>query len=200
MQTYLYFVRHAVAPFSVELERGAGGSHLSEQGKSDARRAAELLMNEGIDVIVSSSYFRAVETVAPLAELLRKEIVRYDELVERPIASLNYAVPEEQLLAAIEKSFADIDFCLPEGETTREAQERALPVILRLLSDYKGRKIAIGTHGNIMTIIMNYFDSRYGFAFWQQTSKPDIYRLEFEGTELRRVERLWPDGRSILRE
>jgi 2,3-bisphosphoglycerate-dependent phosphoglycerate mutase len=64
---------------------------------------------------------------------------------------------------------------MPEGETTRQAQERAIPIILKLLSDYEGKKIVIGTHGNIMTIILKYFDTNYGFEFWKQTSKPDIY-------------------------
>ena len=54
-----------------------------------------------------------------------------------------------------------------------------------------GQKIAIGTHGNIMTIILNYFDKNYGYDFWLQTSKPDIYKLEFDGIELLRVNRLW---------
>lgn len=190
MKTYIYFIRHGIAPFSIEHER-SGGTSLSEQGKLDAMRVAELLSNEDIDVIVSSSYFRALETVSPLAEQLKKEIIPYIELIERPIASLNYAVSEEELLIGIEQSFVDIDFCLPEGETTRQAQERAIPLIKKLLSDFKGKKIAIGTHGNIMTIILNYFNSNYGFEFWKQTTKPDIYRLEFEEQELNLVERLW---------
>lgn len=81
---------------------------------------------------------------------------------------------EEEILKAIEQSFVDIDYSLPEGETTRQAQARAIPKILQLLSDYKGKKIAIGTHGNIMTIILNYFDKSYGYDFLVQTSKPDI--------------------------
>ncbi|MCY9660682.1 histidine phosphatase family protein [Paenibacillus chondroitinus] len=190
MTTYIYFVRHGIAPFSHELER-AGGASLSEQGKADAIRVAELLGNENIDVLVSSSYHRAKETITPLAELLKQEIIQYDELIERPIASLNYPIPEEQFLLGIEKSFTDLDFCMPEGETTRQAQERAIPVILKLLSDYAGKKIVIGTHGNIMTIILKYFDSSYGFEFWKQTSKPDIYKLEFKDKELGSVERLW---------
>jgi broad specificity phosphatase PhoE len=42
MTTNIYFVRHGIAPFSLELER-AGGASLSEQGKADAKRVAELL-------------------------------------------------------------------------------------------------------------------------------------------------------------
>ncbi|MEC0267047.1 histidine phosphatase family protein [Paenibacillus anseongense] len=194
MATHIYFVRHGIAPFSLELER-AGGASLSEQGKADAKRVAELLDNEKIDVIISSSYHRAKETVTPLAELLKKEIIQYDELIERPIASLTYPIPDEQLLLGIETSFTDIDFCMPEGETTRQAQERAIPIIMKLLSDYQGKKIVIGTHGNIMTIILKYFDSNYGFEFWKQTSKPDIYKLEFNEKELRSVARLWTSNK-----
>jgi 2,3-bisphosphoglycerate-dependent phosphoglycerate mutase len=197
MTTYIYFVRHGIAPFSLELE-STGGASLSEKGKSDAKRVAELLRNENIDVIVSSSYNRAKETVTPLAELLQKEIIQYEELIERPIASLNYPVSEEQLLIGIEKSFIDIDFCMPEGETTRQAQERAIPIILKLLSDFEGKKIVIGTHGNIMTIILNYFESNYGFEFWKQTSKPDVYKLEFEEKKLKDVERLWTSSKPSL--
>jgi len=191
MSTYIYFVRHGIAPFSVELELTAGGASLNEQGQADAVRVAELLKSEEIEVIVSSSHHRAKETVAPLAEVLQKEIILYDDLMERPIATLKHPVPDEQLLMAIERSFSDIDFCMPEGETTRQAQERALPVIMKLLEDYTCKKIVIGTHGNIMTIILNYFDTAYGFEFWKQTSKPDIYKLEFVDKKLVSVARLW---------
>ncbi|WP_106765795.1 histidine phosphatase family protein [Paenibacillus faecalis] len=191
MKTYLYFVRHGIAPFSLELERSGSGASLNEQGRDDAQRVAELLLDEGIDVIVSSPYNRAKETVAPLAHLLQKDILLYNELIERPIGSLNEAVSDEELLVGIEQSFRDIDFCMPEGETTRQAQERTIPIMKKLLAEHKGKKIALGTHGNIMTIIMNYFDAKYGFEFWKGTSKPDIYKLEFVDTELTHVERLW---------
>lgn len=193
MKTYIYFVRHAISPFSLDNERNRG---LSEQGKQDSLRIAELLKDEGIDVIASSAYARAVDTVRPLADLLNKEIVLYEELVERLVASQKVEIGEEEILKAIEQSFVDIDYCLPEGETTRQAQARAIPKILQLLTDYRGKKIAIGTHGNIMTIILNYFDRSYGYDFLVQTSKPDIYKLEFRDTELLRVERLWKPGTS----
>ncbi|WP_409346696.1 histidine phosphatase family protein [Paenibacillus sp. MBLB4367] len=188
MKTYVYFVRHAVSPFALHDERARG---LSGEGAADAHHAAGLLASEGINVVVSSSYTRAVDTVRPLAELLQTEIVEFEELRERPIASLRYAISEDELTAAIGRSFEDIDFCMAEGETTREAQDRAIPVFKRLLEQYRGQKIAVGTHGNIMTIILQYFDGRYGFEFWKQTSKPDIYKLQFDGDVLENVERLW---------
>lgn len=188
MNTHIYFVRHAISPFTLNNERDRG---LSEQGKRDAILVAEILQNEGIDLIVSSTYARAVETVKPLADHLNKEIIQYEALVERPIGSLKNEIAEEDLLNGIEQSFLDVDYCMPEGETTRQAQDRAIPTIKKLLTDYKGKKIAIGTHGNIMTIILHYFDRRFGYDFWLQTSKPDIYKVEFDDFELVKVDRLW---------
>jgi 2,3-bisphosphoglycerate-dependent phosphoglycerate mutase len=88
---------------------------------------------------------------------------------------LNYKAPWDEILQAIEKSFIDLDFALEGGESTRQAQNRAIPIIEKLLEEHRGKNIVIGTHGNIMTIIMNYCDKKYGFEFWNSTSKPDIY-------------------------
>ena len=125
------------------------------------------------------------------AILLNLEIYQYEELAERAIASLRYEISEQDLLQGIERSFTDLDYCMSEGETTRQAQTRAIPVIHELLKENQGKKIVVGTHGNIMTIILNYFNSSFGYNFWLQTSKPDIYRLEFVETKLTHVERLW---------
>ncbi|WP_274361433.1 histidine phosphatase family protein [Paenibacillus thermotolerans] len=188
MNTYLYFVRHAESPFSLEEERSRG---LSAKGAADAVRAADLLQHEGIDVIVSSSYRRAIDTVKPLADRLGKTIELYEELRERAIASMRYEVAQEELTEGIRKSFEEPDFCLPEGETTRQAQERAIPVITKLLNEHAGKRIAIGTHGNIMTIILQYYSREYGFDFWNRASKPDIYKAEFHGERLITLERVW---------
>ena len=100
-------------------------------------------------------------------------------------------MPWKELLIAIDKSFIDIDYSLEGGESTRKAQQRAIPIIDKLLCEYKGKNIVIGTHGNIMTIIMNYYKKEYGFEFWNSTSMPDIYKMTFEFDRLKDIERLW---------
>ena len=49
----------------------------------------------------------------------------------------------------------------------------------------------VATHGNLLALILNGLDSAFGYDFWRQLSFPDVYRLEFEGTALTRVERIW---------
>ncbi|WP_010275929.1 histidine phosphatase family protein [Paenibacillus senegalensis] len=188
MKTQIYMIRHAESPFVFGEERSRG---LSDEGFQAAKKVADLLDSEEINCIVSSSYTRARQTVESLAERKGLSIIEYDELVERPIKGLDYKAPWEELLQAIEKSFSDHDFSLEGGESTKQAQQRAVPVILGLLKEYEGKSIAIGTHGNIMTIIMNYFDHTYGFDFWKNTSKPDIYRMTFQDGQLIKVDRLW---------
>jgi 2,3-bisphosphoglycerate-dependent phosphoglycerate mutase len=49
----------------------------------------------------------------------------------------------------------------------------------------------VSTHGNLLALIINGLDSTFGYDFWRQLSFPDVYRLEFEGTALLRVQRIW---------
>lgn len=188
MKTTTYIVRHAESPFIFEQEKTRG---LSEEGLVDSKKIADIFKDVEVDCIVSSSYRRAIQTVKYLAEQKGLSIIEFDELRERPIKGLDYKMPWEELLIAIEKSFMDIDYSLEGGESTRKAQQRAIPIIDKLLCEYKGKNIVIGTHGNIMTIIMNYYNKEYGFDFWNSTSMPDVYKMTFELDELIEIERLW---------
>lgn len=188
METTMYMVRHAESPFVFGMERSRG---ISEEGKFESKRVADILCDIPIDCIASSTYKRAIQTVKYLAENRKLTIQEFEELRERPIKGLNYKMPTEELVSAIKKSFDDIDYALDGGETTREAQLRSIPVIEKLLEDFRGKNIIIGTHGNIMTIIMNYYDNNYGFDFWENTSKPDIYKMFFRNKKLINIERVW---------
>ena len=188
MKTTIYMIRHAESPFIFGKEKTRG---LSEKGLADSIKIADIFKDVEVDCIVSSSYRRAIQTVKCLAEQKGLSIIEFEELRERPIKGLDYKMPWDELLIAIEKSFIDIDYSLEGGESTRKAQERAIPIIDKLLYEYKGKNIVIGTHGNIMTIIMNYYNKEYGFDFWNSTSMPDIYKMTFELNELIEIERLW---------
>lgn len=48
----------------------------------------------------------------------------------------------------------------------------------------------IGTHGNLMVLIMNYLDSKYDITFWKGLQMPDIYKLTFYGENLTSVIRI----------
>ena len=69
--------------------------------------------------------------------------------------------------------------------------EKSSESVKRNINGFSRTKIVIGTHGLVMTLMMNYFDKQYGFEFLMNTSKPDIYKMEFKEKQLMNVERLW---------
>ncbi|MDF9841146.1 MULTISPECIES: histidine phosphatase family protein [unclassified Paenibacillus] len=190
MHTSIYMVRHGESPTNEgnHNERTRG---LTEKGKRDALQVAETLKQEEIEVFVSSPYLRAILTIEDLAGASGQEVLLYEDLKERIFLNEDKRLPDEELIPLLELSFVDPDFALPGGESNADCQGRAIAVVKELLKNYKGRKIALGTHGAVMTLIMNHYDKKYDLDFLLNMSKPDVYRLDFNGEELVNVFRLW---------
>ncbi|WP_339276832.1 histidine phosphatase family protein [Paenibacillus sp. FSL W8-0426] len=188
MKTIVYMVRHAESPYTEGTERTRG---LTLEGKVKAAQITEILKDEGIQSMISSPYARAILTLEGLAAELELDIQVMEDLRERHFS--DDMITDEEFEPAAKRMFEDPDYALPGGESNKVCQSRAVGVLKQILEDNKGKKIAIGTHGHVMTLMMNYFDSSYGLDFMNQTSKPDIYQLEFEEMELEKVTRLWEE-------
>lgn len=181
--TNLYFVRHAHSTYTPdELSRP-----LSKQGFNDAKTVTELLKKEEIDYVYSSPYKRAILTVEGIAKYIGKEIRLEAGFKERKLAE----TPVEDFSAAITKVWENEDFSLPGGESNKVAQRRGVYATFQVLEKHNGQNIVIGTHGNIMVLIMNYFDHQYEFEFWKTLDMPDIYKLSFNRRTLIDVQRIW---------
>ncbi|WP_317972539.1 histidine phosphatase family protein [Paenibacillus sp. CCS19] len=188
MKTYVYMVRHSHSPLIEGTERTRG---LTDQGTLDASRMTELLRPESIEVFASSPYRRAILTIQELAESAGQDIIVYEDLKEQHFSSATVRMPNDELLPLLRQCYADPTFALPDGESNADCQRRAIAVLQELLTTYHGRKIAVGTHGAVMALMMGYYDPQYDLDFMLNTSKPDVYRMEFEGHQLLSVERLW---------
>lgn len=181
--TNLYFVRHAHSLYTPdEINRP-----LSERGFSDAKIVTKLLKAEEIGIVVSSPYKRAVQTVKGIAEYIKTEVEIIDGFKERTLTT----VPANDFTLAITKVWEDYNFSWEGGESNIVAQKRGVESTLNILEKYKGENVVIGTHGNIMVLIMNFFDSQFDFPFWQNLDMPDIYKLTFNGKVLTNVEKVW---------
>lgn len=159
---------------------------MSEKGLVDAKQITNLLILEDIEVVVSSPYKRAVQTVEGITDHLKTKIEIIDSFKERilsvhPVADFNEAMLQV---------WFDFDFSLPSGESNRNAQARGVQATKEILQKYEGQKVVIGTHGNIMVLIMNYFDPTYDYHFWEQLQMPDIYQLTFYEQQLIGVKRV----------
>ncbi|ALC90743.1 phosphoglycerate mutase [Bacillus sp. FJAT-18017] len=183
MLTNLFFVRHAHSDYTPD----ELGRPLSQQGQADAHKITKYLEKEAIDFIVSSPYERAIQTVKGVADCIGKEIILEDDFKERNLA----AGPVNDFQYAIKKVWEDPSFSWEGGESNIIAQKRGITATLRVLERFQGHNIVIGTHGNIMVLIMNYLDNKYVFEFWENLDMPDIYKLTFNKTELIEVRKIW---------
>ncbi|PAD66458.1 histidine phosphatase family protein [Bacillus sp. 7586-K] len=184
MPTNIYLVRHAHSTYTPnEL-----GRPLSAKGLADAERIINILWKEKVDQIISSPYKRAIQTVEGIANFLGKEIILEDGFKERTLSTK--PLPED-FQTAIKKVWEDPTFSFEGGESNQIAQKRGITAILKVLETYEGENIVVGTHGNIMVLMMNYFNEKYHFSFWQDLEMPDIYRLTFENKDLKEVKRIW---------
>lgn len=183
MITNLYFVRHAHSAYTPdELNRP-----LSERGLEDAKKVTEILKKERLDVLVSSPYRRAIQTIEGLAGICQTGIIIEEDFRERLLSER----PVEDFDHAIRKVWEDETFAWEGGESNVVAQKRGIRALEKVLERYEGKNVAIATHGNIMVLIMNYLDEKYDFTFWQQLDMPDIYKLSFDNRKLMEVKQIW---------
>lgn len=189
--TNLYLVRHAHSIYSPD----ELGRPLSEKGLADAFEVTEILKTEDIDLVISSPYKRAIQTVQDIANLMKKEVEIYEGFKERILTT----EPTEDFTHAITKVWEDENFAWEGGESNLVAQKRGIEAINQVLEQYKNQNVVIGTHGNIMVLIMKYFDRRYNFEFWKRLEMPDIFKLSLDGKSLVDVTRVWKNKQGSIR-
>ena len=164
-----YLVRHAHAAWTPDENRP-----LSERGQQDALCVAELLSAQPISAVYASTARRAQQTVAPLAKRLGLALQITPALDERRLCK---GVAED-FEAAVRETWADFGFAHPGGETNAEAQQRGLALVRDLSTGCPEAQIVLGTHGNLLALLVQGILPAYGYTFWQSLTMPDLYRLE----------------------
>jgi 2,3-bisphosphoglycerate-dependent phosphoglycerate mutase len=180
--TTLYLVRHAHASWTPD-----EGRSLSAEGRAAASHVAALLRDEPIRAVYASTPRRAVQTVEPLAELLGLTVTTVKKLRERRLSG----EPVDDHGAAVAWCWANPGAALPGGESNLEARRRGVAVIDELASRHAGEAVVVGTHGNLLALILQQFQPVVDYAFWSQLTMPDIYALTLRAGEPPVVTRLW---------
>ena len=180
--TTLYLVRHAHADWRDDEAR-----QLSESGQAASQVVADLLSALPITAVYSSPHRRSIETAAPLATRLGIGLELLRDLRERELP----VVPPEEFNRAVEETWRSPASAVAGGESNRDAQTRGLAAVRGILTQHPGQHVVVSTHGTLLTLILNGLDSTFGYEFWRRLSFPDVYRVEFEGLRLARVQRIW---------
>ncbi|GGG73327.1 histidine phosphatase family protein [Paenibacillus radicis (ex Gao et al. 2016)] len=174
----IYVVRHCKA------EGQAPDARLTDDGAQQAEQLAQFFSDKNIDSIISSPFERACRTITPLAEKLGLEISTDERLAERVLSGKNHADWRDML----RKTYDDLDLCYEGGESSNTAMSRASNVVLEAL-DRASQNIVLVSHGNLISLLLKYYDDRYGYKEWESLSNPDVFHLSFleDKPNIRRV-------------
>ncbi|WP_044642093.1 histidine phosphatase family protein [Risungbinella massiliensis] len=178
----IYLVRHCLA------EGQEPNANLTIKGREQAEQLANLLQNKKINSIICSPYARAKQSIQPFADQSKLTIEMDQRLIERILSP----IPCTDWLPLLQKSFSDMDFCVEGGESNRTAMIRGISVIEDTMVNH--RSAVLVTHGNLLTLMLHYFDSYYGYETWSQMTNPDLYKLTWEENKYL-IERLWSEDK-----
>jgi 2,3-bisphosphoglycerate-dependent phosphoglycerate mutase len=180
MFTKIYFIRHSEADFSIKDDFSRP---LSSKGANDSKKLVNFFKNKNIDLMFSSPYKRATDTIKPISEKLNISIETINNFRERKIS--NGWIKDFSSYA--KQQWQDFTFKLPEGECLNEVQERNVTSLFKLLEAHQGKNIIIGTHGTALSTIINYFDSNFGYDNFMKIKDvvPLIVTMSFKNNEIK---------------
>lgn len=181
--THIYFVRHAEPNYQNhnDLTR-----ELTEKGLRDRELVTNYLMAKGISTVLSSPYLRAVDTVKPLAERLGLPVISVEDFRERKIDS----VWIEDFDAFARRQWEDFTYRRSDGETLAEVQCRNVAALKRVLAEYEGNSVAVGSHGTALSTVVNYYVPQFGYEEFTQIKPlmPWVVHFAFSGDRCELIE------------
>lgn len=185
MQTEIYFIRHAAPNYDNhdDLTR-----ELTPKGLVDRELVTNYLSDKNIDIVLSSPYTRAVDTVKHFADKYNMDIEQIEDFRERKIDSCWI----EDFVSFSKSQWSDFQYKLSDGECLYEVQSRNISALQNVLKTHKGKKIAIGSHGTALSMIINYYDNSFGYDDFVSIKNlmPWVVKFTFEGDGCTGIEKI----------
>jgi len=165
---YLVLVRHGQSEWNaLGLWTGQEDIGLTEDGRAEARKAAEHLRDITLHKAHTSSLSRAQQTLEEIKAALEHtdlETVQHKALDERHYgdyqAKNKWEIKEQLGEEEFTKLRRNWDHPVPNGETLKDVHGRVLPYFEEhILQDLKdGKNIIVAAHGNSLRALMKHLE------------------------------------------
>jgi 2,3-bisphosphoglycerate-dependent phosphoglycerate mutase len=66
-----------------------------------------------------------------------------------------------------------------------------LAILSQLQGEGNSKHIVISSHGNLLAVLLQHFDSSIDYHFWKMMTFPDIYQLRISPPGIGVIVRLW---------
>lgn len=182
--TTIYFVRHAEPNYKNHDDMSR---ELSDKGLKDRKLVTDFLMDKEIDIVLSSPYKRAMDTVGEFAEVKGIDVTVIDEFKERRVDSGWI----EDFNSFCKKQWEDFSYKLSDGECLEEVQRRNILALNRVLTMHNGKNIVVGSHGTALSTIINYYDKTFGYSDFQKIRylMPWVVQFTFEDKQCIQIQK-----------
>jgi len=176
--TKVYFVRHAQPNYENHDDMLR---ELTAKGLEDRKLVTRFLSDKNVDVVLSSPFQRSIDTVRHFADTNGLEIGIVEDFRERRIDS----VWIEDFNGFCQKQWEDFNYKLSDGESLLEVQKRNIAALHKVLTEYVGKTIVVGSHGTALSTIINYYDKNFGHAEFEKIRglMPWVVEFAFEGLD-----------------
>jgi len=184
----LILVKHSLP--AINKDQPAREWLLSEEGRARAARLAERLIHDQPDILATSPEPKAKETAEILAGRLGLPIQVLDDLHEHERGSVPYfSKPEFE--SAIHEFFEKPETLVLGSETADQAHERFSKAVHSLLSLNERSRIAIVSHGTVISLFVSRITGRSGFQIWTELGLPGFIILDIGSKSLVDLENIY---------
>ncbi len=159
---------------------------LSDKGRSRSRILGEKLGGYDLDLVVSSDEPKAVETAEIAARVLDVPIEIVEGLHEHERANVGF-LEKGRFERSVERFFcrpADLVF---GEETADQAHDRFSKAVYGLSDRFRHKKIAIVSHGTVLSLFVSRISELEPFALWKRLGLPSwgvLCRPDFRVVEI----------------
>ena len=156
--TDLILLRHGETDWNRELRfQGHVDVGLNAIGLEQARRLAHRLAREQAHALYASDLLRARQTAEPVARQLGLGALTDAALREQSFGLVD-GMRVDDIKAQHPQAWEswlrfNEDFCMPEGETTRQFHARVMDAVQRIVAAHAGQSLVIVTHGGVLDMI-----------------------------------------------
>lgn len=210
MKTTIYLIRHSIRFSNNYIEQ-----YNTQQNKTiksekiilsvEGEKRAEILSNEeelqNLDVVFSSNCVRTLQTAKYIVEKQNLKVNIDDRFDERRVGIPNDDIVKDWWV----RQYTDENYRTEGGESQKDVRKRFTQAFNEILSNNKGKRIAIFSHGYAITFfIMKWCDFecmedkdhfRFSFndkeIFNKKINAPEVFKLEFnENNEIVSIENI----------
>jgi len=203
MSTIVYLIKHAEELEEKGIKNTNESSQLmnekfilSVKGEEQAKRLSENPELQNIDILWSSSYSRAKGTAKYIANKNNLDINIDSRLNERKLGNMEDLAKwmEDKKYGVVQSYLLNKKYKGRDGESCEEATKRISEFLNFILDEYKGKRIALVSHGALLSFLLtNWCELNEDVKLiWNnkivEIKEPSITKLVFDNRNLIDIE------------